>query len=75
MQLDLINLPNEFGALCPNPAFESHKTITVNLLAIVTVVALKIIPVQWCKSTGCPSSLEGSEQFLGTFRATVAGTL
>ena len=75
MQLHLINFSNEFGALCPNSAFEPHNATIVNLLAIVTVVALKIIPVQWCKSTGCPPLLEGSEQFPGTFRAVVAQRL
>ena len=46
-----------------------------DLLAVVTVVALTIESVRWCKSTGCPPLLEGSEQFPGTFRAVVAETL
>lgn len=75
MQLHLINLSNEFGALCPNPAFEPRKTTIANLLAVVTVVAFKIVPVQWCKSLGCPPLLEGSGQFPGTFRAIGAETL
>lgn len=75
VQLHLIHLSNEFGALCPNSAFEPHKTTTVNLLGIITVVALKITAVQWHWCTGCPPLLEGSEQFLGTFRTIVAQTL
>lgn len=61
VQLHLINLLSEFGAPCP---FELHKTTT--LPAITTVVALKILPVEWCKSVGVPSI---------AFRAIVAQTL
>lgn len=39
LQLHLINLSNEFDALCPNAASEQQQSTTVNILAIISISA------------------------------------